>query len=178
MISPQTLRVRREGKPLHTFPDHALLAETELREGNHADHPMLPKLFENIRALAGPPGIPTVVPAVDRDDPIFAAIEEHKKAAQAHSEQVRYNSSLEKTLPEDKQRSLYIDEIVETDDPQWIRALQAPDGSADEIEDLALNLLNIKPTSVAGAVRRVRQHLVSKVSINVLCERHILCVAQ
>jgi hypothetical protein len=26
MISAQTLRVCREGKPLHTFPDHALAA--------------------------------------------------------------------------------------------------------------------------------------------------------
>jgi len=25
MISAQTLRVCREGKPLHTFPDHALV---------------------------------------------------------------------------------------------------------------------------------------------------------
>jgi hypothetical protein len=122
-----------------------LLAETELREGSHADHPMLPKLFEKIRALAGTLPIPSVVPA-EKPDPIFAAIEEHKKAAQAHSEQVRYNSSLEQTLPKDKRRSRYVDEIVETDDSQWIAALRALDNSSNEMEDIALNLLDIEPT--------------------------------
>jgi hypothetical protein len=41
MISAQTLRVCREGKPLHTFPDHAL----EKILGRHAEQD-LPDLFE------------------------------------------------------------------------------------------------------------------------------------
>jgi len=33
MISAQTLRVCREGKPLHTFPDHALAAVSLQKKG-------------------------------------------------------------------------------------------------------------------------------------------------
>ncbi|MFH0297818.1 hypothetical protein AAFX91_11335, partial [Bradyrhizobium sp. 31Argb] len=32
MISAQTLRVCREGKPVSTFPDHALMSNTDLKE--------------------------------------------------------------------------------------------------------------------------------------------------
>ena len=35
MISAQTLRVCREGKPLHTFPDHALHAPPPHAECDH-----------------------------------------------------------------------------------------------------------------------------------------------
>jgi hypothetical protein len=44
MISAQTLRVCREGKPLHTFPDHALAGACNysIASGDHRDSPEKP----------------------------------------------------------------------------------------------------------------------------------------
>jgi hypothetical protein len=42
--------------------------------------------------------------------------------------------------------------IVETDDPRWVDSLRAVQETADTMHDLALGLLDIVPTTVAGVV--------------------------
>jgi hypothetical protein len=127
-----------------------LTADDELC-GENEEHPLLPRLLENIRSLAGPLSIPSIVLAADTVDPIFAAIDAHKKASQIHSECVRQHYVLEKTLPREKCKSLYTGEIVEADDPQWINALFAMDASANEMHELARAILGVDPTTPAGA---------------------------
>jgi hypothetical protein len=130
-----------------------LTAYDELRdEDTDVDYPMIPKLLKNIRALAGPLPIPNMtLAAVDTSDPIFAAIEAHKQAAQFHSRCVHEHNALETKLPREKRKSLYAWEIVETDDPQWISTLRAMDTSADTMHDLARAILEVYPTTPAGA---------------------------
>jgi hypothetical protein len=94
------------------------------------------------------------LPGLDAEaDPIFAAIEAHRKAIAAHSEAVGTEGALEESLPDDQQRSVltvWREEIVETDDPSWIAAVQTRWEASESMDDLAINLLNTEPTTVAG----------------------------
>jgi hypothetical protein len=86
-------------------------------------------------------------------DPIFAAIEAHRKAIAAHSEAVGTEGVLEASLPDDQQRSVlnvWREEIVETDDPGWIAAIRACWTTSNSMDDLAIDLLNTEPTTVEG----------------------------
>jgi hypothetical protein len=86
-------------------------------------------------------------------DPIFAAIEAHRKAVAAHSEAVGTEMALEISLPADRRRSritVWEEKIVETDDPRWLAAIRAVSAASDSMDDLAINLLNTEPTTVAG----------------------------
>jgi hypothetical protein len=105
-------------------------------------------------------GLPLPVPpAADAQssaaeaDPIIAAIEAHRRAIAAHSEAVGTEDALGANLPDDQQRSVltaWREEIVETDDPRWIAAIRARWAASDAMEDLAIDLLNTEPTTVAG----------------------------
>jgi hypothetical protein len=86
-------------------------------------------------------------------DPIFAAIEAHRRAIATHSEAVGTEGALEESLPDDQQRSVltvWREEIVETDDPRWIAAVRARWATSNSMDDLAIDLLNTEPTTVAG----------------------------
>jgi hypothetical protein len=45
---------------------------------------------------------------------------------------------------------LWEEKIVETDDPRWIAAVRARWEASESMDDLAFNLLNTEPTTVAG----------------------------
>jgi hypothetical protein len=115
---------------------------------------MLKKLLANVRSLGGPlPIIPGIVPAPEIADPIFAAIEAHRTALADHSAAVQIENDLEETLPHDKccsKLTLWEEEIVETDDPRWPAAQRCRMDASNTMDDLAIDLLNIKPTTVAG----------------------------
>jgi hypothetical protein len=86
-------------------------------------------------------------------DPIFAAIEAHRRAIAAHSEAVGTEDALQASLPDDHQRSVLNvrrEEIVETDDPGWIAAIRARWATSNSMDDLAIDLINTEPTTVAG----------------------------
>lgn len=86
-------------------------------------------------------------------DPILAAIEAHQRAVAAHEEAVGIEMALEQSLPKDQRRSVinvWEEKIVESDDPRWIAALRALREASNSMDDLAIDLLNIKPTTVAG----------------------------
>lgn len=102
-----------------------LILDAELREGPDLwnQYPELPQLIENIRKLAGPLSIPSIIPPLETVDPIFAAIEAHTKAREAFEAQC----------------------IASEDDDGPI---QAANEAAD---DAAIELLRIQPTTLAGA---------------------------
>jgi len=84
-------------------------------------------------------------------DPIFAAIEAHRRAIAAHGEAVGIEMALEVSLPDDRRLTdAWEDKIVETDDPRWPAALRAVSAASSAMDDAAINLVNIEPTTVAG----------------------------
>jgi hypothetical protein len=86
-------------------------------------------------------------------DPIFDAIATHKAAERAHSDAVLTQSRMEEKLPREKRRShisAWEEEIVETDDPRWIAAVRATSEASDNLDDCAMALLDIRPTTLAG----------------------------
>jgi hypothetical protein len=86
-------------------------------------------------------------------DPIFAAIEAHRTAIAAHGEAVETEMALEVSLPEDQRQSdikVWEEKIVETDDPRWLAAIRARWEASNSMDDLAIDLLNTEPTTVAG----------------------------
>jgi hypothetical protein len=102
--------------------------------------------------LPAPPAA-TAQSSAAEADPIFAAIEAHRKAIAAHSEAVGAEGALEESLSDDERRSVltvWREEIVETDDPRWIAAVRARWATSNSMDDLAIDLLNTEPTTVAG----------------------------
>jgi hypothetical protein len=92
-------------------------------------------------------------------DPIFAAIEAHRRAVAAHAEAVETETALEVSLPEDQRQSditAWEEKIVETDDPRWLAAVRARWEASNSMDDLAIDLLNIEPTTVAGTEALLR----------------------
>jgi hypothetical protein len=80
--------------------------------------------------------IPAVA-AASTDDPIFAALAEHKSAVQAFEEAVKhqdYNS------------------VFEKDDPRRVAAEEQYNKTKDAMDDAGFRMLNIEPTSMQGVV--------------------------
>jgi hypothetical protein len=89
----------------------------------------------------------------DEADPILAAIEAHRAALAAHDEAVGIENSLEVSLPDDQHQSCMRvgeEKIVETDDPRWIAAVRARWDASEAMDDLAIDLLHIEPSTVDG----------------------------
>jgi hypothetical protein len=86
-------------------------------------------------------------------DPIFAAIEAHRSAIAAHGDAVSAESALDQSLPDDRQRSditAWEEKIVESDDPRWLAAIRARWEASNFMDDCAIDLVNIDPSTVAG----------------------------
>jgi hypothetical protein len=87
-------------------------------------------------------------------DPIMAAIEAHKVARRAVYAAVDWHSALDRELPIEKCRShitVWREDIVPTDDPQWIACERAVMCCMNAETDAACTLINILPTTAAGA---------------------------
>jgi len=94
-------------------------------------------------------------PAAAADDPIFAAIDAHRAAVDAGNSIIGVHSILEDELPRDKRRSSVIcfeEDIVETDDPRWIDAERGVSRAWDTEYSIAVDLLNVRPTTLAGVL--------------------------
>jgi hypothetical protein len=101
------------------------------------------------------PALPAA-PALGGDgeaDPIIAAIEAHRTALAAHDEAVGIEDSLQESLPDDQTQSRVTarrETIVETDAPSWVAAVRTRWEASNLMDDLAIDLLNTEPTTVAG----------------------------
>jgi hypothetical protein len=99
------------------------------------------------------PAAVTAQSSAAETDPIFAAIEAHRRAVAAFGEAVDIEAALEVGLPRDRRRSrinVWEETIVETDDPRWIASERAHRAASDAMDDLAIDLLNTEPTTEAG----------------------------
>jgi hypothetical protein len=116
---------------------------------------ILTKLIEHIRVLAGPLPIPEAaavfVPA-PRPDPILAALEAHKQAVAAYNGKIHEQDALEAAIPSEKRQSNSAGEIVETDDPRWIKFQKDVDRLADAEMKAECELANVAPMSIAGVI--------------------------
>lgn len=108
-----------------------------------------------INLAAGREAVVRAHPTVKADiDPIFAAIEKHRAAYAAFCAAVEAEGVLDEELPYERKRSNYCAgeaTIVETDDPRWIEAQHATNATLDAAEGAALDLLEVRATTVAGA---------------------------
>jgi len=87
-------------------------------------------------------------------DPILGAIQAHIAAYADFSAAVDIECTLECTLPHERRLSsltVWEEKIVETDDPRWPKAILARGRASDAADAAAMALLDIEPTTVAGA---------------------------
>jgi hypothetical protein len=94
----------------------------------------------------------TAVPAAAAEaDPIYAAIEEHKRAHAAVNVEIVKTDELEAAIPSAKRKTLHIDEeVFETDDPRWLTHLRTLHELYDAESDAECALADIVPTTAAG----------------------------
>jgi hypothetical protein len=93
-------------------------------------------------------------------DPIFAAIEAHRRAVATHDETVGVESALEVGLPADQTRSrirAWEETIVEGDDPRWVAAVRTRWNASELMDDAGIGLLNTEPATVAGVEALLRR---------------------
>jgi len=91
---------------------------------------------------------------IEANDPVFAAIERHRKAAADYDEIVREHGRLEEAIPVALRKSSQWAgnlTIVETDDPRWIACLQRMNES--DYDEPGCRLINEdQPTTMAGVM--------------------------
>ena len=89
-------------------------------------------------------------------DPISAAIEAHREAWKAFDVAVHKEDALSIEIPEDRRRHYHINhrgtDIGANDDPRWTAFQDEYWGTADRARAAALALLEIQPTTLAGAI--------------------------
>ncbi|HZR74536.1 hypothetical protein [Bradyrhizobium sp.] len=85
--------------------------------------------------------IPTIAPAI-ASDPVFVAIEVHRTAAQVYAKCVDNHCALERALKGPDW----------SDDPSYNESMKATDEACNAMFDLARGLLDVQPTSIAGAI--------------------------
>jgi hypothetical protein len=92
-------------------------------------------------------------------DPIFTAIDASRGAVAAFREAVNAECNLEGSLPRDKRQSdisAWEETIVDGDDPRWLAAIRALAQASEAMDDAALDLLNVAPTTTAGVEALLR----------------------
>ncbi len=92
-------------------------------------------------ASAAPTSAGRPVSAVPAVDPIYAAITAHKAAISAFSKAADARSALE---------------IANTDDPRWIDAEEKVRATSEAMDETALSILKVKPTTLEGAIAVLR----------------------
>jgi len=85
-------------------------------------------------------------------DPIFAAIEAHKNAMEAYNLLVPRQDGLEATIPKERRQTRGADEIIETDDPRWIKFQRQINQASDAEIEAECELTNVTPSSIAGVI--------------------------
>jgi hypothetical protein len=93
-------------------------------------------------------------------DPIYAAIAAHVAAYDALCTCLDEHFALERELPMDRQQSSvnsWEEKIVETDDPRWIQMERRVNAMHDAEIDASMELINVEPTTVAGAAALLKR---------------------
>jgi hypothetical protein len=88
-------------------------------------------------------------------DPIYLAIDAHRKAHAAHVAAVDREYALEDELPRQKRRSWVTaseTRLVGTDDPAFIMSALVTRHASDQLFTAAIQLLEVRPTTIAGVI--------------------------
>jgi hypothetical protein len=107
-------------------------------------------------AAAVPVARPSIAAAgaTQADDPIFAAIEAHRRAFEATNKVLLEHGDLEETLPKGLTQSRiseWEEKIFETDAPEWIASERAVRAFHDAETEAVLQLAGMSPVTTAGA---------------------------
>jgi hypothetical protein len=97
--------------------------------------------------------LPTAQRSDGETDPMFAAIEDHRRAVATFGKAVDTETALEVSLPADRRRSrisAWEETIVEGDDPRWLASERVRRAASNAMDDSAIDLLNTEPSTVAG----------------------------
>jgi hypothetical protein len=89
------------------------------------------------------------------EDPIFALIEQHKRAYAAYSAILLEQNELETTIPLEKRKTsldAWSDEVFETDDPRWVAYERKTRDLVVAEDDARLGLISVEPTTLQGAI--------------------------
>lgn len=92
-------------------------------------------------------------------DPIFAAIENHKAALSALKAGLDVMYALEAELPKELRRSnvaSWEEVIIETDDPRWIECEKKVYALFEADQEAAIGLIDVEPTTLAGLATLMR----------------------
>ena len=112
------------------------------------------RMFINLMAATA--ATATALPAaLAATDPIFEAIDIHRKAYAAFSNCFTEHARLEDTLPTSARQtnlSRWETEIVETDDPRWVASEKDVHELSDAEEAAAIGLVSILPTTMNGVL--------------------------
>jgi hypothetical protein len=101
--------------------------------------------------LPAAPAEPVKIDAVR--DPIFAAIEAHRRARAEFLAAIAEHGRCEESIPRDRRQSnvdAWEEVIVETDDPRWIAAEKNTKRTSNLMDDRAIDLTTVRPTTIAG----------------------------
>jgi hypothetical protein len=94
--------------------------------------------------------IPAVAVAVSPGrDPIFAAIETHRRSDAEWIERVKFENDVAEEIPAER-RYLSSDESTEGRDARHVAAVKATLAANDRMDDTACALSGVEPTSIAG----------------------------
>ena len=88
-------------------------------------------------------------------DPVYAAIDAHRKAHVAHEAAIDREFELEARLPQEKRQSRVDGNgatMSATDDPLWMMSELAVRRASDAKFRAACDLLDVRPTTIAGIV--------------------------
>jgi hypothetical protein len=98
-------------------------------------------------------------------DPVFALIDAHKAAFAEWTEAMNHLSDMDEAIPSELQKGstyCFQVEIVETDDPRWTAANIRYNDTIIKADTIAIEMLGITPTSLAGLgaiLRYAAQHV-------------------
>ena len=116
-----------------------------MRSGDKTARQFIDTIYEAARRMAVVSAAPTSggrpVPAVPAVDPIYAAITADKAAISAFSKAADARNALE---------------IANTDDPRWINAEEKVDATSEAMDEAALSILKVEPTTLEGAIAVLR----------------------
>lgn len=105
------------------------------------------------------PSLAVASSAATKNDPIYEAIEAHRRLQHEIKEVCEEHAKLENILPKEKRQSsmtAWERSIVQSDDPQWIASELAVFDVFDREDSGAIELVNVLPTTVKGAVDLLR----------------------
>jgi hypothetical protein len=84
-------------------------------------------------------------------DPIYAAIERHRKAADAFSASGAIEDELSRTIPQERRTSVAM-EVNADDDPRWQDYCRLFQATVTEMNNSANDLCEVRATSLAGVL--------------------------